>query len=205
MQITCQECKGKFRIADEKIPEKKSVNITCPKCKQKIRIPGRMANKQDQAKNHAEVSAALPFDVFGDEQTALLCIDDDHGHAIEKMLSEMGYKTVQAESSKEAIKMTRFHPFDLAVVDETFESQSTELDPVIDYIQSLPMVSRRHLFVAYITDQYRTNDYMAAYCQSVNLIVNRKQLPEFKTVFSQAMKENDTFYSVYNETLRKYA
>jgi len=202
MQITCQECQGKFRIADEKIPENKSVNITCPKCKKKIRVQGRVS--EQKLETNAKTNGALPFDVLGDEQTALLCCDQEStGKSIQKNLADMGYKTVFVNNSEDAIKMTRFHPFDIAVIDETFDPDASK--HIFGHLKALPMVSRRNLFVAYISDNYRTNDHMGAYCQSVNLIVNRKQVSEFATVFNQAVKENDVFYSVYKENMRKYA
>ncbi|ETR74095.1 MAG: response regulator receiver protein [Candidatus Magnetoglobus multicellularis str. Araruama] len=201
MQITCDECQGKFRIADEKIPENKSITILCPKCKKKIRVKGRISAKRSD--NNKE-TMSLPFDVLGDEHTALLCFESENsGATIQKNLATMGFKTVYAKNSKEAIKMTRFHPFDLAVIDDAFDS--TTDTHILNYLQSLPMVSRRNLFVAFVTDTLRTNDYMGAYCQSANLIINRKQMTDFKTIYNQAAKENDAFYSVYKETLQKFA
>jgi len=204
MQITCQECQGKFRIADEKIPENKSVNITCPKCKKKIRVHGRISEKTEET--ISKTSGALPFEILGDEQTALLCCNlERFRKTIQKNLEEMGYKTVLAHNSADAIKMSRFHPFDIAVIDDAFDSDAEKSNHFFSHIQALPMASRRNLFVAYISDTHRTNDHMGAYCQSVNLLLNRKQIPGFKTVFEQAIKEHDSFYSVYNETIRKYA
>jgi predicted Zn finger-like uncharacterized protein len=204
MQITCQECQGKFRIADEKIPENKSVNITCPKCKKKIRVQGRVS--EEKLETNAKTNGVLPFDVLGDEQTAMLCCDQESpGKTIQKNLADMGYKTVFVNNSKDAIKMTRFHPFDVAVIDASFDPDTEGSKHIFNHLTALPMVSRRNLFIAYISDNYRTNDHMGAYCQSVNLIVNRKQVSEFTTVFHQAIKENDVFYSVYKETMRKYA
>ncbi|KPA11566.1 Zinc finger/thioredoxin putative domain protein [Candidatus Magnetomorum sp. HK-1] len=205
MQIICQDCKGKFRIPDNKIPENKSVTITCPKCKKKIHVQGKHKENKIDKTDNIKGATGLPFDVLGDEQTALLCFQSSaEGQSIEQDLSTIGYKTVQAKNSTEAIKIARFHPFDVAIVDESFDSKSEESDHILNFFKSLPMSSRRNLFVACVSDSTRTNDHMSAYCQSVNLIVNKKQLPEFKTVFSQAVKENDAFYSVYKETVNKY-
>jgi len=204
MQITCRACQGKFRIADEKIPENKSVNISCPKCKKKIRVNGR-SSEQEKEKSVTS-TGELPFDVLGDEQTALLCCNQDSsGSSIQNSLAEIGFKTVFANDSADAIKMSRFHPFDVVVIDDAFDSEIETSKHIYNHLKLLPMTSRRNIFVAFISNNYRTNDHMGAYCQSVNLIVNRKQVPEFKTVFNQAIKENDTFYAVYNETFKKYA
>jgi predicted Zn finger-like uncharacterized protein len=203
MQITCQECQGKFRIADEKIPENKSVNIACPKCQKKICIQARGADQKDHSNKK---SGALPFDVLGDEQTALLCCNHKGtGKSVQKYLTDMGYKIVIANNSDDAIKMSRFHPFDVAVIDDDFDSDNETSTHILNHLKSLPMASKRNIFVTYISDTYRTNDHMGAFCQSVNLIINKKQVQQFQTVFNQAFKENDSFYSVYQETIRKYA
>jgi predicted Zn finger-like uncharacterized protein len=203
MQITCQECQGKFRIADEKIPENKSVNIACPKCKQKICIQGRNSEQKDDSNIK---TGAFPFDVIGDEQTAMLCCNcEGTVKSVQRFLADMGYKTVLAKNSEDAIKMTRFHPFDLAVIDDAFDSENVTSTHILNHLESLPMASKRNIFVTYISDKYRTNDHMGAFCQSVNLIINKKQVQKFQTVFNQAFKENDSFYSVYKETIRKYA
>ncbi|MBF0450740.1 MAG: zinc-ribbon domain-containing protein [Candidatus Magnetomorum sp.] len=204
MQIICQECKGKFRIADEKIPENKAIHIACPKCKKKIHIQGKPKEILiDPPMNDME-AFELPFEVLGDEQTALVCLPSNDGQSIIQDLTKIGYKTVQAKNSKDAMKMIRFHPFNIAVIDETFDLQANENDHILSYLKLLPMSSRRNLFVAWVSDTYRTNDHMGAYCQSVNLIVNRNQTPEFKTVVQQAVKENESFYSVYKESISKF-
>jgi len=202
MQITCQECQGKFRIPDEKIPENKSVNIACPKCKMKICIQGKSSEHKNDTNTKTGV---LPFDVLGDEQIAMLCCQHDSiGKTVQKYLDDMGYKTVLAKNSADAKKMTRFHPFDVAVIDDHFDSENETTTHILNHLKSLPMVSKRNMFVTYISDKYRTNDQMGAYCQSVNLIINRKQVQKFQTVFQQAFQENDSVYSVYKETMRKY-
>jgi predicted Zn finger-like uncharacterized protein len=204
MQITCQECQGKFRIADEKIPEKKSVNITCPKCKKKIRVQGKISEQKNET--NKKTTGTLPFEVLGDEQTGMLCCDPENtGIAIQKTLTELGYKTVFAKNSQDAIKMARFHPFDIAVIDDSFDSSTESSEHIISHLKASPMASRRNLFVTYISDAYRTNDRMGAYCHSVNLVVNRKQINECKTVLNQAVKENEAYYSVYHEMMKKYA
>jgi len=202
MQIICQDCKVKFRISDNKIPENKSVNITCPKCKNKIQVQGK--KKEENEIKEMEASG-LPFDVLGDEQTALLCFKSpDESQPIKKYLSSIGYKAVQAKDSMEAIKIAKLHPFDLAIIDELFDNNEEKSNHILNFFKTLPMSSRRNLFIAFLSDSIRTNDHMGAYCQSVNLIVNRKQIPEFKTVFNQALKENNAFYSVFKETMNKY-
>ena len=50
MDITCNNCSGKFRISDEKIPHGRVSTVPCPKCKTRISL--------DPAKKSADSVAA---------------------------------------------------------------------------------------------------------------------------------------------------
>ena len=41
METTCEHCKAKLNIPDEKIPKNKTVKIACPKCKKKITLSAK--------------------------------------------------------------------------------------------------------------------------------------------------------------------
>ena len=38
MEVVCQKCKSKFKIADEKLPTGQKVTVKCSKCESKIEI-----------------------------------------------------------------------------------------------------------------------------------------------------------------------
>ena len=54
MELTCEQCKTKLNIPDEKIPKDQVVRINCPKCKYKIALdtrssgPGRTISEPGQ-------------------------------------------------------------------------------------------------------------------------------------------------------------
>ena len=41
MEVTCEHCKARLNIPDEKIPRGQAVRVSCPKCKKKIVLPER--------------------------------------------------------------------------------------------------------------------------------------------------------------------
>lgn len=41
MEVTCEHCKARLNIPDEKIPRDQAVRVSCPKCKKKIVLPER--------------------------------------------------------------------------------------------------------------------------------------------------------------------
>ncbi len=41
MEVICDQCQGKFKISDEKIPAEQVVFIPCPRCKKKLTLDTR--------------------------------------------------------------------------------------------------------------------------------------------------------------------
>ena len=100
MEIVCQSCQGKFKIADGKVPAGKTATLKCPRCNSTIRITAKeeappetdaafddlFEFEEDEGEGYD--AAEKPFDFIEEEgKTALVCESD----AIirEKMLFSM--------------------------------------------------------------------------------------------------------------------
>ena len=226
MDITCEQCNGKFKIPDEKLPKNRAFSITCPKCRNKIAIDARKPSPPGEPKDPIpslptetetakektlfdEVAASnydsseKPFD-FVEEgvETALLCEPDDNVRSkIHAVLVSLGYQTTEPSSSVEALKQMRFHVFDLIILNERYDTVDPGQSDVLKYLGHLSMDIRRNIFVALITDRFRTMDNMAAFNQSVNLTINSKNVDEFEKILARGVADNDTFYRVFKESL----
>ena len=66
------------------------------------------------------------------------------------------------------------------------------------------MHTRRNIFVALVTDRFRTNDNMAAFNKSVNLVINPKNIDACEKIIKRAVADNTAFYRVFKETLKKF-
>jgi hypothetical protein len=98
----------------------------------------------------------------------------------------------------------RFHVYDLIIVNENFDVADTQSgNEVLNYLQNLVSALRRNIFVALLTDNYRTIDNMMAFNKSVNLVINTKNIDDFATIIKQGLDDNQAFYSVFKETLKK--
>ena len=64
------------------------------------------------------------------------------------------------------------------------------------------MSIRRNMFVALISDRYRTMDNMMAFNKSVNLIINSKNIEDVGKILSRGITDTELFYRVYKETLK---
>lgn len=226
MNISCENCRSKFKIPDEKIPKGQMFSLTCPQCNTKVVVDARSdthslsdtdSESLDKPKSEKEktiideVDADIydasdkPFD-FVEEgvKTALLCEPDA---ALQKKiktgLHNMDYHITAPQLAKDALKQMRFHVFDMVVLNERFGTQNPDMNPVLKYLDRLNMSTRRNIFVTLITDRYRTMDNMAAFNKSVNLIVNLKNIDEIEKILRRGIADYEAFYRVYKRILIK--
>ena len=211
MDITCNTCLGKFRVPDEKIPHGRVSTVPCPKCKTRISIdpakkpdPAAAAQLEPSQGDDFDFNEK-PFDFIEEEGlTAMLCEQNPAARqTIESALNLMDYQITIAESARDALKRMRYHTYDLIVVNESFDTKNPESNGVLIYLERLGMAVRRNIFVAMISNRYRTMDNMMSFHGSVNLIVNIKNIDDVGKILSRGITDNQLFYNVYRETLKE--
>ena len=147
-----------------------------------------------------------PFDFVGtDTKTALICESNPAiKEKIAKSLANMGFHITEPASGREALKSMRFHAYDLIVVSEKFDMADAQgTNDVLLYLQNLVAATRRNIFVALLSDNYRTMDNMMAFNKSVNLVINTKNIDDFATIIKRGLDDNQAFYGVFKESLKK--
>ena len=166
MEISCNNCKGRFSVPDDKLPEGKVASIRCPKCKGKIVIDltneGKGADDQKPAPapphafdfdegvddNYYDADER-PFDFLEEEgKTALICEKDPAVvKAIQTVLDIMEYSVTVAESMRDALRKMKYHTYDMILINETFDAPDTEINGILSYLERLQMDIRRNIFV----------------------------------------------------------
>ena len=146
-----------------------------------------------------------PFDfVETDAETALICEPDENVRTkLSNALNDMGYQTTLAASARDALKSMRFHLFDMVVVNENFDPSAPDRNDVLAYLETLAMSTRRQIFLALVSDKYRTMDNMAAFNKSVNVVINLKNIDDAGTILREAVADNAAFYHVMKDILKK--
>ena len=217
MEITCESCQSRFRIADEKLPKDKTAFLKCPKCQNRIGVPPvtREAEESDPADTEDDFFSFdeeesdgydvsdKPFDFVEEEgKTALLCESDPMiKKAIMPVLDVLEYHITEAKNSREALKTMRYHSYDLIVVNEYFDAKNPDANGVLIYLERLNMSVRRNIFVAMITRRFRTMDNMIAFQKSVNMVVNMDNIADFDKILRRGMADFGLFYQIYNDCL----
>ncbi len=222
MDITCKECGKTVKIPDEKVPRGKTFSINCPGCKEKISVnpqnsapkakrkPAEPAASKKPATNAAPPAGAdeqddeapeNPFQFLEEgARLAMICESEPDIRArIRKSVEGMDYHIFEAQSPREALKQMRFNDFHLVILNEMFGTRDPDMNHVMKYLSQLNMFVRRNMFVALLTNRFRTGDNMQAFHKSVNLIINLSDTGMLEKVIEHGINDNDMFYKVYKE------
>ncbi len=150
-------------------------------------------------------AADRPFDFVGEGgATALVCESDPAvREKISGSLKDLGYQITEPATAKDALKAMRFHVFDVVVLNERFDVDDPQANSVHRYLEGMAMSTRRRFFVALVSEKFRTMDNMAAFNQSVNIVINLKNIDEAGKIIKQGVADNKAFYHVFQETLQK--
>jgi predicted Zn finger-like uncharacterized protein len=214
MDITCENCQSKFRIADDKIPPGKTATLNCPKCKNKISVTAEAAapepgDTEETAYNGVDSgdydASEKPFDFVEEEgRTALVCESvADNKKALTAALDLMEYHITEAENVRDALTKMRYHNYDLVLLNEHFDSTNPDENGVLVFLERQPMSVRRDTFVALISSRFRTMDNMMAFNKSVNVILNTESIADTEKILKRAIADNDLFYRVYRDALKE--
>lgn len=216
MNIICKSCQSKFTIDPGKIPAGRTASFQCPRCGNKILVtPPQSAQFRDDSYPKDEAASEgfnepppsdddkMAFDL-DDSKKALICEQDPELKLhIMRALELMEYNTHVSETTRDAIKKMRFHDYDLVIVNEMFDTGNPDTNGVHIYLEQLDMTRRRNMFVALISQRFRSMDNMMAFNKSVNMVINTENISDFPKILELGMNKNELFYKVYKDFLRK--
>ncbi|MCP4118047.1 MAG: hypothetical protein GY737_22130 [Desulfobacteraceae bacterium] len=208
MEIVCNSCQAKLNIPDHKLPKGKKASFNCPKCRERIHILATATptatglTGEKPAVSTAYDASDKPFDfVEEDKRTALICMGGEAARTrVSDALEDMGHAVTWAADVEQALTRMKYHLFNVVVVDDRFDIPGNP--GVLETLRSLGMASRRRIFVALISERFRTLDNMAAFHQSVNLVVNGKRLDDIKKILVRGVQDHERFYAVFTDSLK---
>jgi CheY-like chemotaxis protein len=216
MEIICQSCQGKLKIPNEKLPPGRAATVTCPRCKAKINVsPSPKEEKKDAGEAFEDLfdfeddsgesydATEKPFDFIEEEgKSALICESDAiFCEKVRPTLDLLEYHVTEVPYSREALKKMRYHTYDVIILDEYFDTQDPEANPVLIFLERLGMDIRRNIFVVLLSQRYRTMDNMTAFQKSVNMIVNVRNIDDFDKILQRGLADYGLFFKVMKESL----
>jgi predicted Zn finger-like uncharacterized protein len=217
MDIICQNCQGKLKIADDKVPEGKTAFVKCPRCQSRISVSAPkkeemetetaasfddlfdFADDEDQGYDATE----KPFDFIEEEgKTAMICESDALIRGkLKPALDLLEFHITEVPNSREALKKMRYHTYDLILINEYFDTRDPDANSILIYLERQPMETRRDTYVTLLTTRFRTMDNMAAFQKSVNMILNLRNIDDLEKILQRGMADYGMFYKVFRESL----
>jgi predicted Zn finger-like uncharacterized protein len=226
MEVTCEQCKARFNIPDDKVPKGKVIKLNCPKCKGTITVGSEVSEPPAKAEEPEEPRLTMmnpaafrkpPEESYGYEdftsdealdffeegiKLALIMPNSTMNEdRLRAGLEIIGYKCIPTPNTRDAIGKLRFHHFDLIILADGFDSQPLDHSVIVNYLNRLTMSVRRKIFLALISDNFKTMDNMMAFAMSANVVINARDIEKLHLILKKAVSENERFYKVFTDTM----
>ncbi len=210
--IVCPKCKNKISVENKaaepaaaKAAPPKPEKAPAPKAEKAAAPPPAEPSPPSESSSDEDEAPDSPFEFLEEGvETVLLCEPDAAARAkIKAALEGLKYRVSEPATHRDALKQMRFHDFNVVVLNERFGTRDPDMNHVLKHLEQLPMLARRNLFVALLTERFRTVDNMMAYNKSVNMVINMKDINDIQKIIGRGIKDNATFYRVIKETVKK--
>lgn len=194
IRITCTNCQKPLSLDESKLPPRE-VSFPCPACKAKITVDGRA---------YAAAPAA-PVDSDDDEhenefgEKAIIVGADDA--ALRQAAKLVGFLPVFFADPKKAREFY-MQEFPQMVFIHPGQMTPPPLDAMGPIISLVPADRRKSFFVL-VADNLRTLDGNAAFLYGVNLVLSRKDLPQFPDIYREAHAAHERLYASMNAVVRE--
>ncbi|MBF0505211.1 MAG: response regulator [Nitrospirae bacterium] len=137
-------------------------------------------------------------------RSALICEDNTAlKSSVSAAIEGLKYNVEFAADAEDGFQKLKFNQYGLLVLDERFGGSTPESSGIYKLLLTMPMSTRRNIFFVLIGKNLKTADSMTAFSKSANLVVNEKDIANLKTILKKAVADNDQFYKVFRERLRK--
>ena len=206
IRITCTSCQKPLSLDETKLPMRE-VSFPCPVCKAKLTVDRRVMEGAADQTAPAPPPPAPAASASHD--------DDDH-------VNEFGEKAVIVGADdavlRQAAKLVGFLPvyfsepqrarefymqeFPRMVFIHPPQMSAPPLEAMAPIISLVPSDRRKSFFVL-VAENLRTLDGNAAFLYGVNLVVAKKDLPQFPDIYREAHAAHERLYASMNAVARE--
>lgn len=209
VRIGCPRCKNKIVIgvpeaAKEVEDHSGDQGVTGNETpKDRLEESETSSAAQDAGYGYEEYTEDKDLDFFeADTKLALVMADaTEHIEKIQKAIEKLGYRFISSPGTRDAIGKMRFHHFDVVILTDGFDGYDLKNSPVMNYLNRLSMSVRRKIFLALVSDDFKTLDNMMAYALSANVVINTKDIDRVQAILRKAISDHEKFYKVFTDTL----
>ncbi len=150
---------------------------------------------------------AVEFEILGaDDKPALLVLSNpEYTGAAQSALTELGYKVHLVISHEDFPGKYGQVPYQVVVTEERFAGSGLGGNQTLQYIQTLPMMQRRHSTFFLIGESLETMNPKQAFVQSVHAVINPADLSSLSQIIQRIVGENDMFLFAFRDVTASLA
>ena len=210
LRVSCPKCKQKITIDNRKSSEGEAAphegeekHTETGKFNLKFIEKTPPRTPEEASYGYDEYSDDKDLD-FVEEGTKLAIILDNEPARLEKIktaVEKLGYKCIFSPNTRDATGKMRFHHFDLVIVSDGFDGQPLAQNPILNFLNRMSMSVRRRIFLALMSERFKTMDNMMAFALSANLVININEMDRLGSILQRAISENQKFFKVYMDTM----
>jgi hypothetical protein len=198
IRITCTNCQKPLSLDETKLPPDKEVAFPCPVCKTRLTVDRRTLNVPA-----AESAPVPPQDHEDDHENefgakAIIVGKDDP--ALRQAAKLIGFLPVFYGEPGKARDFF-MQEFPQVVFIHPPQMTAPPLETMAPIISLIPADRRKSFFVL-VADNLRTLDGNAAFLYGVNLVVAKKDLPQFPDIYREAHNAHERLYASMNAVMR---
>ncbi|MDB6053134.1 MAG: hypothetical protein JWN25_657 [Verrucomicrobiales bacterium] len=138
------------------------------------------------------------------DRPALLAISTPEWAAMATtFLKELGYKVHSVQNDSDFIEKYGQVHFELVIIEQNFTGVALSENPILHYIQKLPMSQRRHAVFLLIGDSFGTLNGLVAFQQSVHAVINYSEMALLGQLIQKVVSDNQLFLAAYLEAQKR--
>ena len=218
--------KNKIQLALDKLPPGNLLKLGCPHCQKPFELkpdgtmPGQAGKKPiftGGFKGARKVNIKPPpppnldwltsaqvqeKEVIEDIPMALIMVNRGPGlNSVREAFEDEGYLPVFAESIDDAMDRIQFTPFTAVVLHSRFEGDSLSSNKFHIFMRKMAMLRRRNIHYTLIGPEFQTLYDLQAISNSANLVVNDKELNNFRLILKKSLHESQKLFGPLAEAL----
>ena len=120
-------------------------------------------------------------------------------------LDQLGYKVHLATNHGEFLHRFSQVPYQVVIIEECFNSGSTQENESLLTLQRMPMNNRRHAVFVLFGFTMATFNPMQAFQQGVHAVVNPSEMFLLIQLIQKAVADNDLFLHTFREGQKRFS
>jgi hypothetical protein len=114
-----------------------------------------------------------------------------------KTVHEEGGHPLSVNKVEEGFSILQFEQPEFLILSEGFGHDSSQPNPLLEYIQNMPMSQRREIFVVWVGANIKSGDMLSAFSYSVNLVLEPEKLSEITKQIIKSWSQWKDLYQVF--------